>query len=110
MTNGALSSRTIKLMLDAKRIVQLDGLRAVAALMVFASHAIRSQLLWSGVDLFFVLSGFLITGVLLDLRRQRSWRSYIAFFYARRTRRILPPYVLFLAVTSILFGVGWTRR
>jgi peptidoglycan/LPS O-acetylase OafA/YrhL len=97
-------------MADAKRIVELDGLRAVAALMVFGSHAFHSQLLWSGVDLFFVLSGFLITGVLLDLRRRHAWRGYIAFFYARRSRRILPPYLLFLAVTSVLFGVGWARR
>ncbi|MBB5317975.1 acyltransferase family protein [Tunturibacter empetritectus] len=95
---------------DGKRITQLDGLRAIAVLMVFMSHAVRSQLLWSGVDLFFILSGFLITGVLLDLRSQNTWRTYIVAFYKRRAQRILPPYILFLIVTSVLFGWAWTHR
>jgi peptidoglycan/LPS O-acetylase OafA/YrhL len=92
------------------RIAQLDGLRAVAVLMVFASHGIRSQLLWSGVDLFFVLSGFLITGILLQERRDHSWNTYFSSFYARRARRILPSYFMFLVLTSVLFGVGWLRH
>jgi peptidoglycan/LPS O-acetylase OafA/YrhL len=92
------------------RIAQLDGLRAVAVLMVFASHGIRSQLLWSGVDLFFVLSGFLITGILVQERREHSWKAYFSSFYARRARRILPSYLMFLVLTSVLFGVGWLRH
>ncbi|WP_433974545.1 acyltransferase family protein [Tunturiibacter lichenicola] len=95
---------------QAKRIVQLDGLRGIAVLMVFFSHAFRSQLLWTGVDLFFVLSGFLITGVLIEQRRRKGWSAYLASFYQRRMRRILPAYILFLGVTSILFGIGWMRR
>jgi peptidoglycan/LPS O-acetylase OafA/YrhL len=110
MTKPRVTQSAAGDMPSGKRIVQLDGLRAVAVLMVFASHAFRSQLLWSGVDLFFILSGFLITGVLLDLRRKYTWRTYIAIFYERRARRILPPYVLLLIVTSVLFGLGWTRR
>jgi peptidoglycan/LPS O-acetylase OafA/YrhL len=75
---------------DRKRIVQLDGLRAIAVLMVFFSHSFRTPLLWSGVDLFFLLSGFLITGILLEQRKRRSLSDLLASFYRRRIRRILP--------------------
>jgi peptidoglycan/LPS O-acetylase OafA/YrhL len=94
---------------DARRIVQLDGLRAFAVLMVFFSHAIHSQLLWTGVDLFFVLSGFLITGILLE-QREQPLGGYLGAFYRRRMRRIVPPYLLFLVLTSVLFGTGWLRH
>jgi peptidoglycan/LPS O-acetylase OafA/YrhL len=97
-------------MKEAGRIVQLDGLRGIAVLMVFFSHSFRSQLLWSGVDLFFVLSGFLITSILLEQRRRKGWSAYLGSFYQRRMRRILPPYLFFLGVASILFGIGWMHR
>lgn len=90
-----------------KRIPQLDGLRGLAILMVFFSHAYRSELLWSGVDLFFILSGFLITGILLEPRSQYALRGYLTRFYARRARRILPPYILVLCLVSLLFGIHW---
>jgi peptidoglycan/LPS O-acetylase OafA/YrhL len=89
------------------RIVQLDGLRAIAVLAVFAQHAIKAPL-WMGVDLFFVLSGFLITGILLE--RKARGQSYFAYFYARRARRILPPYVLLMIVSSLLFGLSWAEH
>ncbi|MFX1675629.1 acyltransferase [Paraburkholderia sp. A2WS-5] len=88
------------------RIVQLDGLRAFAVLAVFAQHALRAPL-WMGVDLFFVLSGFLITGILLE--RKARGQSYFSYFYARRVRRILPPYILLMIVSSLLFGFGWAH-
>jgi peptidoglycan/LPS O-acetylase OafA/YrhL len=91
----------------SRRIVQLDGLRAIAVLSVFSQHALASPL-WMGVDLFFVLSGFLITGILLE--RKTRQQSYFGYFYGRRARRILPPYLLLMTVSSLLFGFGWARH
>ncbi len=90
-----------------RRIVQLDGVRAVAVLAVFVNHALGISL-WMGVDLFFVLSGFLITGILLERKKRKQ--SYFSYFYARRVRRILPPYVLLLVLSSLLFGAGWLNH
>ncbi len=63
-------------------------------------------MLWIGVDLFFVLSGFLITGILVDLKH-KDLKGYFAHFYERRARRILPPYVMLLIVASLIFGTSW---
>src|SRR3981189_3153154 len=93
----------------AKRIGQLDGIRAIAISVVFLHHAFQIKLLWMGVDLFFILSGFLITGILLK-HKEQSLGRYFGHFYARRARRILPPYCLLLLVTSLLFGVAWARH
>jgi len=91
-----------------QRIPQIDGLRAIAILMVFAAHAFGIPLFWMGVDLFFVLSGYLITGILLRLKDSRATGgSYWSSFYSRRARRILPAYVLFLVVVSFVFRVHW---
>ena len=59
-----------------------------------------------GVDLFFVLSGFLITGVLMGIKRH-SIGSYFRHFYARRARRILPPYLLLLGLATVFIGAAW---
>jgi len=90
------------------RILQLDGVRALAITAVFLHHAFKIRLLWMGVDLFFILSGFLITGILLQHKTQ-PMRRYFAEFYRRRVRRIVPPYLLLLLLTTILFGVAWMR-
>ncbi|HEY9152833.1 MAG TPA: acyltransferase, partial [Anaerolineales bacterium] len=84
----------------------LDGLRAIAFLMVFLLHSDNLGIGWAGVQLFFVLSGFLITGILLDLKKRFSTRDYFVKFYGRRFLRIFPLYYFYLfgmlALTSWL--------
>jgi peptidoglycan/LPS O-acetylase OafA/YrhL len=82
----------------------IDGLRAIAVLAVVAYHAFPRQLPggYVGVDVFFVISGFLISGILFDaLQRHRF--SY-GHFYARRVRRIFPALITVLAA---LLLYGW---
>jgi peptidoglycan/LPS O-acetylase OafA/YrhL len=86
----------------------LDGLRALAFLMVFAQHYLDLPWGWAGVDIFFVLSGFLITGILYDSRDQTH---RVSNFYIRRTLRIFPLYygLMFLLLLSYpLFRWQWT--
>jgi peptidoglycan/LPS O-acetylase OafA/YrhL len=80
-----------------RHIPALDGLRAVAVLCVMAYHAGVSWLPGGllGVDVFFVLSGFLITSLLLS-EKERSGRISLRSFWARRARRLLPAMVLLL--------------
>jgi len=92
-------------------IAELDGLRGVAVLLVLLYHfsivltygagpvrALRTVFTpgWTGVDLFFVLSGCLITGILLD---EKGTRGYFRRFYIRRVLRICPVYYLALLVS-----------
>jgi peptidoglycan/LPS O-acetylase OafA/YrhL len=78
--------------------------------MVFLFHAFRVPVFWSGVDLFFILSGYLITGILLRLKEQQPIGVSLArSFYLRRAFRILPPFVLFLGVVTLVFHVPWPR-
>ena len=102
------------------RAPSLDGLRALAVLIVFISHVeiflpIASLLVIPGgtvgLDPFFVLSGFLITALLLKEQSQygtiRRWA-----FYKRRIVRLLPP-LFFLLVANVIFAVAinaWTRQ
>jgi len=96
------------------RIQELDGLRAIAILLVLGAHFVPQEsrlanilgLGWCGVDLFFAISGFLITGILLGLRkREAPFRT----FYWRRTLRIFPPYYLVLALIVVLALVSGER-
>jgi peptidoglycan/LPS O-acetylase OafA/YrhL len=102
---------------------ELDTLRGIACLAVvflhgFAwrygtSHFSRPQrtfmLLtqpgWMGVNLFFVLSGFLITGILIDSKQRRN---YYQRFYTRRALRILPACYLLLLVLGIIGSASWS--
>jgi peptidoglycan/LPS O-acetylase OafA/YrhL len=83
----------------------LDGLRAIAFLMVFLQHYYALPWGWTGVNVFFVLSGFLITGILFDTR-DRPHRARI--FYMRRTLRIFPLYYgIFLALLLLYPLCHW---
>lgn len=107
-----------------KRLPALDGLRGIAILAVFFYHYAGGlpdrvpsgplHLLgmvfafgWSGVDLFFVLSGFLITGILYDTQRDPH---YYRNFYVRRVLRIFPPFyflaLIYLLLTPVV-GAHW---
>src|SRR6478752_3721175 len=81
----------------------IEGLRAIAVLLVLLDHAGLAQVSggYVGVDVFFVLSGFLITGLLLKEVRETDGIS-IQRFYARRARRLLPAATLVLIVTVVL--------
>ena len=81
----------------------IDGLRAVAVVAVILCHAgvpfMRGG--FAGVDVFFVISGFLITQLLVPVSRAASWRA-LGDFYLRRARRILPAlFVMMLVVTLV---------
>jgi peptidoglycan/LPS O-acetylase OafA/YrhL len=107
LTAGSPLQGTIE---HRQHIESLDGFRGIAILIVFFFHCYPRLpgdpigLLvgggWTGVDLFFVLSGFLITGILYDTLGQRR---YFLNFYARRTLRLFPVY--FVAV-AIVLAVG----
>jgi peptidoglycan/LPS O-acetylase OafA/YrhL len=107
---------------ENRHLPALDGVRGIAILLVLLSHAVdflgpipqsshtpgapwidAVKIIflpgWGGVDLFFALSGFLITGILL---RSKQSPSYFSSFYARRTLRIFPIYYLFLIASLCL--------
>jgi peptidoglycan/LPS O-acetylase OafA/YrhL len=103
--------------LSKKHLPELDGLRGIAVLMVMAFHfflfggikthnRLEAAFVtvigagWSGVDLFFVLSGFLITGILFDSRQRPG---FFRTFYSRRIFRIFPLYYAFLVLSFFLF-------
>lgn len=89
----------------AKRVQyrpEVDGLRAVAVLPVLLFHAVPALVPggYLGVDVFFVISGFLITGLLID--DLQAGRFSLARFYERRARRILPALLVVIAATLLL--------
>ena len=98
------------------RLSELDGIRACAIILVLIWHYFVYQIsvpthtffayaivplrtTWSGVDLFIVLSGFLIGGIIID---NRSSSNFFMTFYIRRTCRIIPLYFLLLAIFTVV--------
>lgn len=97
---------------NAKRIPSLDGLRTISIVLVLFAHFLNSiglsdslYLGTLGVRVFFVISGFLITGLLLK-EIDKSGKISLKRFYFRRTMRIFPPYYFLLVVLLILTLVG----
>ena len=95
-----------------QKIPQLDAVRGIAILVVLAHNlhgfsslplSLFSNYGWMGVDLFFVLSGFLITGILLD---SKSSEGYFRNFYARRCLRIWPLYYSVLILMFVILAAG----
>jgi peptidoglycan/LPS O-acetylase OafA/YrhL len=84
--------------------LDIDGLRAVAVLAVVAYHAFPEAVHggFVGVDIFFVISGFLITGIIA--RELGDARFGLATFYARRVRRIFPALIVVLCAVLVM---GW---
>jgi peptidoglycan/LPS O-acetylase OafA/YrhL len=93
-----------------KRIPQLDSIRGLAVLLVLLHNTdsglytgILAKNGWMGVDLFFALSGFLITGVLLDTKTSEG---YFRNFYARRCLRIWPLYYCTLLLMFVVIPLA----
>src|SRR6202163_77620 len=82
----------------------IDGLRAIAVMLVVNFHAFPEAMPggFIGVDIFFVISGFLITGIVVRELDQK--RFSLLAFYNRRIRRIFPALIVVLCVTLVL---GW---
>lgn len=106
------------------RVPELDGIRGLAIASVLAYHyfflafrfspgsfpsylAAAGRLAWSGVDLFFVLSGFLIGGILLDARESSN---YFKVFYTRRFLRIVPIYAVCLVGAIVLLSLAHLNK
>ena len=84
-----------------RKITQIQGLRALAALLVTLFHAKWISGGFIGVDIFYVISGFLITGLLLR-EIERTGSINFKEFYARRFKRLLPTSFFVLTITAIL--------
>ena len=80
----------------------LDGVRAIAIAGVIAYHVLPSNGGYLGVHLFFVLSGFLITTLLLE-ERDRTGTISLRRFYARRALRLLPALAVALAFVTLVY-------
>lgn len=89
-----------------EKIPELDGIRGLAIALVIGYHCFKLAIGWVGVDLFFVLSGFLITGILLDTKDNQH---YYKNFWARRVLRIFPLYyavLILILLPAILFKIN----
>ena len=118
MSSSALEDRAINTAQDARKrrlplrgFAHLDALRAGAVMLVVVSHAgVAVVPGGSGVTVFFVISGFIITHLLLrEYERHRSFD--VLGFYSRRALKIFPPLLVIVIVPSLIYGavraVSW---
>ena len=82
---------------------EIDGFKAFAVIAVIINHLNKNILPsgYLGVDIFFVISGYLITSSLVS-REYQSFYDYISGFYERRLKRLVPGLILFVFINSIL--------
>ena len=103
-----------------QRLIELDGLRGLALIMILVFHSVSQEgeypagtflaylqrsigMGWTALDLFFVLSGFLIGGILMDARDSPA---YFKTFYARRFFRIVPVYFAWVLLYVLVAGLA----
>src|ERR1700757_3649025 len=87
----------------------LDGIRAIAVLLVMAGHLNLVYAGGLGVDIFFVLSGYLITAILVS-EFSAAGRISLKKFYLRRALRILPAVILLLVVLNVIVVITQPRE
>jgi peptidoglycan/LPS O-acetylase OafA/YrhL len=98
---------------------EIDGLRAFAVVAVIINHFNKDLLPsgYLGVDIFFVISGYVITSSLAG-RQSKNFLDFLTGFYERRIKRLVPALVVFVLITSVLIslfnpepgvalGLGW---
>ena len=87
---------------------EIDGLRAIAVIPVILFHAGFEQFSggFIGVDVFFVISGYLITTIILSEKEKGTFS--LVYFYERRARRIMPA-LFFVMLVSVVFSWFWLR-
>ena len=102
VTTGLATAEATPRPLSAGYIGAIDGLRAIAVLSVMICHLDRSWLPggFTGVDVFFTISGFVVTLSMMDQRFARV-PDVVALFYARRLRRIAPALIVMLLVATL---------
>jgi peptidoglycan/LPS O-acetylase OafA/YrhL len=89
---------------------KIDTLRAIAVLLVLFHHYFNEKIThWLslgglGVDIFFTISGFLITGILFSYKEKLSFSDSLKIFYIRRILRIFPIYYLYIGAVALIFG------
>jgi Acyltransferase family len=114
---GATAAPVQPALRSQSHLPEIDGLRGIACLLVVLLHCLLGFVIFpaltparnvigmflaGGVDTFFVLSGFLIVGILID---NRGASNYFRVFWARRVLRIFPVYFLLYATFLIMLGV-----
>jgi len=97
VTHSTSNSRT------SRYLPEIDGLRAFAVVAVIINHFNKDLLPcgYLGVDIFFVISGYVITSSLAN-RKSKNIQEFVTAFYGRRIKRLVPALVVFIVITSIL--------